>query len=158
MRDPVVRRRWRTRSEEETVELGRRLAAALRPPLWVGLSGPMGAGKTRLAQGLAQGLGYQGRVRSPTFILENRYRGKVLILHQDLYRLDGGDESIEAGWAENRDAVVLVEWPERAEDLPDRRLRLTVSVVDDSTREIELEGGVDVLDDSTLPDETPSVS
>ncbi len=113
----------------------------------------MGAGKTRLAQGLAQGLGYQGRVRSPTFILENRYRGDVSILHQDLYRLDGGDESIEAGWAENRDAIILVEWPERAEDFPDRQLRLSVVVVDDSTREFKLECEADFLDESMLPDE-----
>ena len=104
---------WRTRSEEETVSLGRALALALVPPVWVGLTGPLGAGKTRLVQGIADGLHYPGRVRSPTFVLENRYAASVPIVHQDLYRLSDVDEEILAGWEENVDAIVLVEWAER---------------------------------------------
>lgn len=133
---PAVR--CTTRSEAETVALGRSLASALQPPVWIGLRGPLGAGKTRLAQGIAQGLGYAGRVRSPTFVLENRYPAATPILHQDLYRLDRVDEEILAGWEENEDAVILVEWPERAAETPERAVDIEIVPLGPEEREIRI--------------------
>jgi tRNA threonylcarbamoyladenosine biosynthesis protein TsaE len=104
---------WRSPGEEATFRFGVMLGRALTGPAWIGLSGPLGAGKTRLAGGVACGLGFTGRVRSPSFVLEHRYRGRRPILHLDLYRLAGDDEDLRAGWEEEIDAVVLVEWAER---------------------------------------------
>jgi tRNA threonylcarbamoyladenosine biosynthesis protein TsaE len=68
---------WWSEAEARTLEFGEKLGRALAAPAWVGLSGPLGSGKTRLIQGIARGLGFDGPVRSPTFVLEHRYRGRV---------------------------------------------------------------------------------
>ena len=126
-----------TSSEEETIELGRQLAALLVPPAWIGLEGVLGAGKTRLVQGVADGLHYPGRVRSPTFVLENRYLADVPILHQDLYRLDApGDELLE-GWDEHP-GLVFVEWAPRAHEHPRRWVRILLVETGPTHRRIEI--------------------
>jgi len=122
----VIRLTWQSGSEEETARLGAALGAALVPPLWIGLEGPLGAGKTRFAAGLAQGLGYRGRVRSPTFVLENRYSGRTSIRHLDLYRLEAPDEEMVASWDEDPRSVIVVEWAERAAERPERALRVVI--------------------------------
>jgi tRNA threonylcarbamoyladenosine biosynthesis protein TsaE len=104
---------WRSPGEEATIRFGAMLGRSLNGPAWIGLSGPLGAGKTRLAAGVARGLGFTGRVRSPSFVLEHRYHGRRPILHLDLYRLAGDDQDLREGWEEEIDAVVLVEWAER---------------------------------------------
>ena len=104
---------WRSPGEDATVRFGVMLGRSLTGPAWIGLSGPLGAGKTRLAAGVARGLGFSGRVRSPSFVLEHRYSGRRPILHLDLYRLAKDDEDLRASWEEEIDAVVLVEWAER---------------------------------------------
>ncbi|MCB9463108.1 MAG: tRNA (adenosine(37)-N6)-threonylcarbamoyltransferase complex ATPase subunit type 1 TsaE [Candidatus Eisenbacteria bacterium] len=142
---------WRTRSEEETVSLGRALALALVPPVWVGLTGPLGAGKTRLVQGIADGLHYPGRVRSPTFVLENRYAASVPIVHQDLYRLSDVDEEILAGWEENVDAIVLVEWAERADERPERAVSIEITPIESTTPTAETLQPEDASDSSMRP-------
>ncbi len=98
---------------EATRAAGRQLAAGLRGGELILLEGPLGAGKTSLAQGLAAGLGVTGAVTSPTFALCNRLVGRLELHHYDLYRLEsllrlqqiGFEDSLESG------AVVLVEWP-----------------------------------------------
>lgn len=104
---------WRSPGEEATIRFGVMLGRALIGPAWIGLCGPLGAGKTRLAAGVARGLGFTGRVRSPSYVLEHRYQGRRPILHLDLYRLTADDEDLRAGWEEDPDVVVLVEWAER---------------------------------------------
>jgi tRNA threonylcarbamoyladenosine biosynthesis protein TsaE len=87
--------------------------------LVVGLSGPLGAGKTTLAQGLAAALGVEeGEVVSPSFALANVYQGRRAIGHLDLYRLgeDPEREFYQAGLEERLDGLCLVEWPERLPD------------------------------------------
>jgi len=98
---------------EATRALGRDLAAMLSGGELVLLEGPLGAGKTSLAQGMAAGLGVPGAVTSPTFALCNRLQGRLELHHYDLYRLEslerllriGMEDSLESG------AVTLVEWP-----------------------------------------------
>ena len=80
-----------TASAEATERLGAALAAGLRAGDVLVLTGPLGAGKTRLVAGLARGLGAPGRVRSPSFTLLNEYRGALPLHHLDLYRLAGHD-------------------------------------------------------------------
>jgi len=100
-------------SAEETERLGASLAPHLAAGDLVALSGPLGAGKTRFVAGLARGLGYAARVRSPTFTLLHEYPGALPLFHADLYRLEardvpglGLDEALERG-------PLVVEWAER---------------------------------------------
>jgi tRNA threonylcarbamoyladenosine biosynthesis protein TsaE len=106
-------------SEEETVRFGERLGAALRSRAVVGLTGPLGAGKTRLVQGIARGAGYAGRVRSPSFALLHVYRGRLPLRHFDLYRLESVDEGTAGEWEEamEGEGISLVEWADRVPDL-----------------------------------------
>ena len=105
-----------TASADETVALGRRLAATLEPGDVVALSGDLGAGQTHLAKGIAAGLGVPPEsVTSPTFALVQEH-GDGALLHLDLYRIESGEEAGRLGLGEllDGDAVALVEWPERA--------------------------------------------
>ncbi|MFF0491252.1 tRNA (adenosine(37)-N6)-threonylcarbamoyltransferase complex ATPase subunit type 1 TsaE [Nocardia sp. NPDC003482] len=101
----------------DTEELGRELAATLRPGDLVVLDGPLGAGKTALTRGIAAGLGVQGRVSSPTFIIARQHRpgpqpGAVALVHVDAYRLGGDLGELDALDLDTEldDAVVVVEW------------------------------------------------
>lgn len=106
---------------EETWELARLLAAELRPGDVLCLEGDLGAGKTTFTQGLAAALGVKGRVTSPTFCLVQEHRAESgrtipLLVHMDLYRLNGEDDVLAIGWEDylSEGAVLVVEWPERA--------------------------------------------
>ena len=114
--------------EAATLELGARLGWALPDRLIVYLRGELGAGKTTLARGVLRGLGYTGRVKSPTFTLVEVYRLSSLYLHHfDFYRFKDPAEWIDAGFREvfGDDNVCLVEWPEKAgAELPSADLEL----------------------------------
>ena len=102
-----------TRSAAETEALAAALAPSLAPGDLLALSGPLGAGKTRFVSGLARGLACAARVRSPTYALVHEYPGRILLVHADLYRVEGGDlDSLGLGDYAER-AVVVVEWGER---------------------------------------------
>ncbi|MFQ5840504.1 MAG: tRNA (adenosine(37)-N6)-threonylcarbamoyltransferase complex ATPase subunit type 1 TsaE [Candidatus Methylomirabilales bacterium] len=116
-----------SRGPEETERFGRWLGARLGPGDVLCLVGPMGAGKTLLTRGIAEGLGVAGgaRVSSPTFTLVHEYRGRYPIYHFDLYRLQGPEELDGLGWADYLagQGVSIVEGAERAEGrLPAERL------------------------------------
>jgi tRNA threonylcarbamoyl adenosine modification protein YjeE len=104
-----------------TRALGEAIGRALGEGDVVGLCGPLGAGKTTLAQGVAKGLDVPPgvRVRSPTFTLCNELPGRTLLLHLDLYRLGGEDEAETLGFRERvgHEGVALVEWADRFPDL-----------------------------------------
>src|SRR4051795_11589346 len=103
-------------SPEETLALGEAWGRAAVSGLVIGLSGDLGAGKTQLTKGVAQGLGVTGRVHSPTFTLVNEYAGgRLPLFHVDLYRLDTPDQIIGAGLEEYfcPQGVAVIEWAER---------------------------------------------
>lgn len=105
-----------TRSEDETRAEGAVLARDLRPGDVVLLTGDLGMGKTVFARGIAQGLGVpEAEVRSPSFTLVNRYRGRVTLHHIDLYRIDRPEDLDELGLEEilGVDGIAVVEWAER---------------------------------------------
>jgi tRNA threonylcarbamoyladenosine biosynthesis protein TsaE len=105
-----------SRSAEETQALGEAWGRAAASGLVIGLSGDLGAGKTQLAKGLARGLGFTGRVHSPTFTLVNQYEGgRLTLFHLDLYRLETPEQIIAAGLEEyfHPDGVAVIEWAER---------------------------------------------
>jgi tRNA threonylcarbamoyladenosine biosynthesis protein TsaE len=124
--------------ESATLELGARLARSLRPRLLVYLRGELGAGKTTVARGVLRGLGYAGRVKSPTFALVEVYRLSSLYLHHfDFYRLKHPQEWIDAGFREvlGGDNVCLIEWPEKAgARLPPADLELILEHEDTARR------------------------
>lgn len=104
-----------TFSEEETYQLGVRLARLLGPGRAVSLEGDLGAGKTALVKGIAKGLGVRDTITSPTFTLVNTYEGDVNLHHFDVYRIDDPEELYEIGWEEyfNPNDVCIVEWGDR---------------------------------------------
>ena len=114
-------------SVEETWELAKEFAKRLRPGDVVCLEGDLGAGKTTFTQGLAAALGAKGRVASPTFCIVREHpianaAGAAcpsMLVHMDLYRLNGEDDVEAIGWDDYlaRGAVIVVEWPERAGSL-----------------------------------------
>jgi tRNA threonylcarbamoyladenosine biosynthesis protein TsaE len=106
-----------TNSPEETMALGRQWGAGAQPGWVFGLSGDLGAGKTQLVKGIAQGLGITDQILSPTFALVHQYtRGRVPLAHLDLYRLDSPSQIIGAGLEQfiyDPTIVVVIEWIER---------------------------------------------
>ena len=124
-----------------TEAVGARLATLVRAGDVVTLEGPLGAGKTSIARGLLAALGLAGEAPSPSFAIVQPYdppETRLPVLHVDLYRLDGPEELEELGLDDqSRDAVLLVEWPERAG--PDRwpeALGLTLTVETDGSRRL----------------------
>ena len=130
-----------TAGADETVALGRRLAAALSPGDVVALAGDLGAGKTHLAKGIAAGLGVDpATVTSPTFALVQEHADGAL-LHLDLYRIESDEQAAGLGLGEllDGDAVALVEWPERATDwLPPRTVWLRLVHLGGDRRRVEV--------------------
>jgi tRNA threonylcarbamoyladenosine biosynthesis protein TsaE len=136
-------RRLVTKSEAETVRLGRSLAADLRAGDVVLLEGVLGAGKTALSRGIASGLGVpEEEVRSPTFTLVNPYQGRLPVYHVDLYRIDTARDLDELGLEEilGTDGVAIVEWAERlAAWRPPHALVVRIEDRGGSEREIRIE-------------------
>ncbi|MDB5538673.1 MAG: tsaE [Devosia sp.] len=114
--------------DEATAALGRRLAAALRPGDLVLLEGDLGAGKTAMARTVIRTLSGDDRldVPSPSFSLVQPYEvNGTPVLHADLYRLGGPRDVDELGLFDRPEAIVLVEWPERSDEVVERA---TVSI------------------------------
>jgi tRNA threonylcarbamoyladenosine biosynthesis protein TsaE len=105
-------------TRDELVAWGEAFGRAARPPLVVTLAGELGAGKTTLAQAICRGFGVAEEVTSPTYALVHEYRApNGRVYHLDLYRLKHEDELTNLGWDDllaAPDAIVLIEWPERA--------------------------------------------
>jgi len=124
-------RSFHSHSPVETRRLGRILGERLRGGDVVGIEGPLGAGKTCLVQGLAEGLEVDSRVpvTSPTFVIVAEYPGRVWLRHADFYRVESYARLLDAGFDDLCDAngVLVVEWPERfPEALPSERLEIRI--------------------------------
>ncbi len=133
-------------SEAETEAIGERLAQSLPPGTVLAYRGGLGMGKTAFTRGLARGLGYSGRVTSPTFTIVNEYEGRVPLFHFDMYRLEDADALFDIGWEDylDRDGVCAVEWSERVADaLPGDTVWVTIArhPDSDSWRIITIVGG-----------------
>jgi tRNA threonylcarbamoyladenosine biosynthesis protein TsaE len=131
-------------SPEETEKLGWALGRAAMPGWVIGLTGDVGAGKTRLARGIARGLGVPGRVASPTFALVLEHGGgRWPLYHLDLYRLDTLEQILGAGLEPyfcEPPGVVVVEWYDRWTGPPPRGLhRLHLAVLSERERRIDHE-------------------
>lgn len=131
-----------THSPEETERIASGLARSLPPGSVVALYGDLGAGKTVFARGFARGLGITEPLSSPTFTIVQEYPvpGGGILYHLDLYRIDNSDAALAFGVDEflnDPDARVLLEWPERIEDiLPEGTLRITIRHAGEDKREL----------------------
>jgi tRNA threonylcarbamoyladenosine biosynthesis protein TsaE len=138
----TISRNIETRGVAETIAFGEQFASELRAGDVIALRGELGAGKTCLVKGIARGLGIAQEVTSPTFTLIHEYRGgRLPLYHVDLYRLDGVEAAVGIGIEEylGGNGVTVVEWAEKIESLlPAATRRISLSVVDDNTRRIEV--------------------
>ena len=136
--------RWtlRTSNSDETILFGRKLGETLVGDELFLLVGSLGAGKTTMTQGIANGLGVNEYTKSPTFVLVNEYEGRVPLVHADLYRVAQTEEAWLLGLDDYMftGAVMVVEWGDRAQDIfPDDHIVITIEVVSDDVRDIIME-------------------
>ena len=130
-----------TDSAEETQAIAERLAESLGPGDVIALTGQLGAGKTCFTQGLARGLGVVGRAVSPTFVLVNEYRGRVLVHHVDAYRTESLTELLDLGLDEllSGEGVTIIEWADKVLPLlPSRTIHVHIEGVGDEPRVITI--------------------
>jgi len=135
-----------TRSDRETIELGKKIGALLCPGDVVALIGPLGSGKTWFTKGIALGLGIDPAmvITSPSFALVNEYDAGHPLYHMDLYRLEQISEILATGLEEYlyNDGVAVVEWADRLPGiLPEWSITLSFSILDDQRRDITISGG-----------------
>ena len=136
-------------SEAETEALGQRLTAVLFPGAVVAYEGGLGMGKTAFTRGLARGLGYNGRVTSPTFTIVNEYEGgRLPLFHFDMYRLDNADALFDIGWEDylDRGGVCAVEWSENVAEAMEGAVTVAIEKTGEDSRRITIEGGEALAD------------
>ena len=128
-------------SADETHAIGVQLGQNAQAGDVILLTGELGAGKTTMTQGIAQGLGITERPRSPTFVMATEYHGRLPLYHLDLYRIDHAAELGELGLEEylSEEGVAVVEWADRTSDaFPPSSLWLSLESIDEDTRRITL--------------------
>ncbi len=136
---------YNTTSDQDTIRLGRKLGAVLKKGDVIALKGALGSGKTWFTKGIALGLGISpdAIITSPSFSLINEYEGRCTFFHMDVYRLENLSDFLSAGLDEYfyQDGVVAMEWADRwPEILPEGRLNVAVSILDEQSRKVTLFG------------------
>lgn len=129
---------FKTESPEETEEVGMKLVRKYGPKRIFCLFGPLAAGKTTLVKGMAKELGVKRTIVSPSYVLLRQYEGEFPLFHLDLFRIQSGEEFIEAGLDEyllEPEGTVALEWAGRIENiLPDNRVDVTLELTEDEKR------------------------
>jgi tRNA threonylcarbamoyladenosine biosynthesis protein TsaE len=128
---------------DETISIGRKLGTILKAGDVACLYGDIGAGKTTLIKGIASAFGIAERdITSASFTIIAEYDTSPPFYHVDLYRLEGGGDVFETGLYDylNRDGVVIIEWAERLEEVPEGSIRVSIDITDDSKRTLTIEG------------------
>ena len=128
-----------THSEEETMKIAQNLESEKFPGMVICLNGELGSGKTMFVKGFATGLGITENITSPTFnIIKEYLDGEAPLYHMDVYRLEENDNSVGISDYFNKDGVVIIEWADMIQDiLPEERLDITISVIDENTRKLK---------------------
>ncbi|MCX7883459.1 MAG: tRNA (adenosine(37)-N6)-threonylcarbamoyltransferase complex ATPase subunit type 1 TsaE [Caloramator sp.] len=132
----------KTRSAEETFELGIKIGRVLNRGDIISLNGDLGAGKTQLTKGIAKGLEVDEHITSPTFTIVNEYSGKLPLYHFDVYRINDVDELYEIGFDEYifGNGVSIIEWGDMiCEILPKDIIKINIKKVDEDIREIHID-------------------
>ncbi len=124
-----------TRSEEETIELAQNFESEKFPNMVICLRGDLGSGKTVFTKGIANALGIDETITSPTFNIIKEYEGELPLYHMDVYRLNGKVDDLGLDEYYKKGGVVVIEWADMIEDyLPDERLDIKFKVIDEDVR------------------------
>lgn len=125
-----------TRSEMETIELAQNFESEKFPNMIICLDGELGSGKTVFTKGLANALGIDESITSPTFSIIKEYEnGEMPLYHMDVYRLDGNTEGIGIEEYFTKGGIVVIEWATTIKDiLPKERLQIKFKIVDENKR------------------------
>lgn len=119
----------------ETINFAKKLARVLKPRDVIALEGDLGAGKTTFTKGLAEGLGIEKNVNSPTFTIIKEYEGRIPLYHMDVYRLENTEEDLGFDEYFDGDGVTVIEWAHFIEDqLPKERLTIEFKLGDGNER------------------------
>ena len=140
--------RYRTETPDQTIRLGLEIGKQLQPGSVVALHGPLGAGKTTLAKGIARSLNIEEALTSPSFTLIAEYEGSregnpVTLYHIDLYRISHPQEIADLGMEEilNGEGICVIEWAEKASEfLPDSTVGVEIVIEDKGRRQIKIRG------------------
>ncbi|EYE89574.1 ATP-binding protein [Fervidicella metallireducens AeB] len=130
-----------TKSPEETYELGIKIGKNLIVGDVISLNGDLGAGKTHLTKGIAEGMGVKDYITSPTFTIVNEYCGRLPLYHFDVYRIDDIQEMYEIGFDEYLygNGACIIEWGNIVKELlPSNTIYINVYKIDDTVREFEI--------------------
>ena len=130
-----------TKSELETIELAQNFESEKFPNMIICLNGELGSGKTMFTKGIANALGIEETITSPTFSIIKEYLyGELPLYHMDVYRLDGDTDSVGIEDYYNKGGVVVIEWADTIKDiLPEERLDIKFVPVDENKRLLILE-------------------
>jgi tRNA threonylcarbamoyladenosine biosynthesis protein TsaE len=136
---------FHTKSSDETIALGKKIGAKLKPGDVLGFYGELGSGKTTMIKGIAIGLGVkeQDLVKSPSFVMILEYKGNYNIYHIDLYRIKDTEELASIGFDDYLygEGVCLIEWAEKAEkELPENIIKVELEVTNPDQRKIKISG------------------
>lgn len=124
-----------TRNERETIELAQNFESEKFPNMIICLDGELGSGKTIFTKGIANALGIDQNITSPTFTIIKEYDGELPLYHMDVYRLNGNVDGIGIEEYFNKGGVVVVEWAETIKEiLPKERLDIKFRIVDENKR------------------------
>lgn len=124
-----------TKNEIETIELAQNFESEKFPNMIICLNGELGSGKTMFTKGIANALGINENITSPTFTIIKEYDGELPLYHMDVYRLDGNTEGIGIEEYFNKGGVVVIEWADTIKDiLPKERLDIKFKVLDENKR------------------------
>lgn len=129
---------------EDMHKLGHRLAEKAAPGMIAALSGSLGAGKTTLVKGVAEGLNISKTITSPSFtIIKEYYDGRMPLYHMDLYRIDNFEELYMIGFEEliYGEGLSIIEWSEKAEELiPCSAIEILIDILPDGSRNVKVDG------------------
>ena len=132
---------FETKTKEETIELGIRLGKVLTKGTIIGFFGDLGSGKTTMIKGVAQGLGVNELVKSPSFVVVTEYKGRLPVYHIDLYRISNSNELPEVCFEQYLygDGITLIEWAERAGNfLPENAVKIKIKIIKHNQRRITI--------------------
>ncbi len=124
-----------TKNEFETIEIAQNFESEKFPNMIICLDGELGSGKTVFTKGIANALGIEETITSPTFTIIKEYNGELPLYHMDVYRLDGNTDGVDIEEYFNKGGVVVIEWAETIKSiLPDERLDVKIKVLDENRR------------------------
>ena len=123
-------------SEYETVEIAQNIESEKFENMIICLDGELGSGKTVFTKGIANALGIEENITSPTFTIIKEYiTGEMPLYHMDVYRLDGNTDGVGIEEYYNKGGIVIIEWSKTIKDiLPEERLEIKLKVIDENRR------------------------